>query len=151
MVLKGTKKEKHTIIRSDGEKIEKLEFKVKGNNDLEKEKLEKELYNKVDLSIYAYEIVYDIKFSDDFSKPLLTKILTKQILNGYKSIKNINELKEIAKDIIGKIFIILDNNNIPNPTMNDIMRIIDNMRISTIESDAKYYYETIMRKEKKNK
>lgn len=146
MIFNTRKKESYKLIRSDGNKIEKLEFKLKDNN-----KMLNKLYPNVDLLISSYELINNIQFADSFSRNILVKILTKQIIDGYSDVKDIDELDIIANDIIGSIFKILKDNNMLEPSMNDIMRIIDNMRISYISKDAKYYYETVMLKEKKKK
>lgn len=150
MIFNTKRKESYTLIRSDGNKVEKLTFNLNDNNR-ENINLFNKLYSKINLLIYSYELTNNIKFSDLFSREVLVKLITKQIIDGYSDVKDIDELDIIGNDIIGEIFNILKNNDMLEPSMNDIMRIVDNMRISSISKDAKYYYETVMLKEKKKK
>ena len=150
MIFNTKRKESYTLIRSDGNKLEKLTFNLNDNNR-ENINLFNKLYSKINLLIYSYELTNNIKFSDLFSREVLVKLITKQIIDGYSDVKDIDELDIIGNDIIGEIFNILKNNDMLEPSMNDIMRIVDNMRISSISKDAKYYYETVLLKEKKKK
>lgn len=150
MIFNTKRKESYTLIRSDGNKVEKLTFNLNDNNR-ENINLFNKLYSKINLLIYSYELTNNIKFSDLFSREVLVKLITKQIIDGYSDVKDIDELDIIGNDIIGEIFNILKNNDMLEPSMNDIMRIVDNMRISSISKDAKYYYETVLLKEKKKK
>lgn len=149
MIFSSKTKTNFKLVRSNGETIEKLEYK--SNNNKEKMNLLNKLYPEVNLLISSYELINNIIFADSFSRNILITILANEIIDGYEDRKDIEELIIIANDIIGEIFNILKDNNMIEPSMNDVMRIIDNMRINTISKDAKYYYETIMLKEKKKK
>ena len=149
MIFSSKTKTNFKLVRSNGETIEKLEYK--SNNNKEKMNLLNKLYPEVNLLISSYELINNIIFADSFSRNILITMLANEIIDGYEDRKDIEELIIIANDIIGEIFNILKDNNMIEPSMNDVMRIIDNMRINTISKDAKYYYETIMLKEKKKK
>ena len=146
MIFSSKTKTNFKLVRSNGETIEKLEYK--SNNNKEKMNLLNKLYPEVNLLISSYELINNIIFADSFSRNILITILANEIFDGYEDRKDIEELIIIANDIIGEIFNILKDNNMIEPSMNDVMRIIDNMRINTISKYAKYYYETIILKEK---
>lgn len=146
---KNIVREKSTLISYDSSGIKKLEYKFKGVKDKEREMLEYELYNKINLNFWLFETTYNIEFNEMLLKEFFIKILVSEILEGYKNIKDVDELFNISRDILNKIFRILKDNNILNPSISDITKILDNMKVNTIQDEAMYYYEDIIKKEKK--
>ena len=133
----GKKYEKISISNSDGVKAE-----YKSKMSEKEQELEEKLIHKLKLNAYVLELSTKVKFDSELTKAFILKVLVSQILEGYKSIRDFKELLDISVDILNKIFEILKNNNKLEPEMLDFLKIIDNMKINSIQKDAQYYYET---------